>query len=139
MPATATSRLRHASPGRDAKARAKLKTAEQAAKQATNEHAARQADLITATDALERSSSGCPGSRYALGDALIELRLVLPDATLDVADKNLLAPLASASDDAREAHKAQSEKANQLAQRAERATATPKPSGSKPNKIHSAE
>ena len=50
--------------------------------------------------------------------------LVLPNATLDVADKDMLAPLASASDDAMEAHKAQSDKANQLAQRAERAAAT---------------
>ena len=111
-------------PAGDAEARAKLKTADQAAKQAIKDHAAREADLITASDTLERSSEDAEEAGTALGDALIELRLVVQDATLDVADENLLAPLASASDDATEALKAQSEKANQLAQRAEGATAT---------------
>lgn len=107
-----------------ANARAKLKVAELAAQQAANEHAARQADLITASDTLERSSQDAREADAALGEALIELHLVLPGAALDVADKDMLAPLASASDDAMKAHKAQSDKANQLAQRAERAAAT---------------
>ena len=81
-------------------------------------------DLITASDTLERSSQDAREADAALGEALIELHLVLPGAALDVADKDMLAPLASASDDAMKAHKAQSDKANQLAQRAERAAAT---------------
>ena len=111
-------------PAGEAEARAKLKTADQAAKQAIKDHAAREADLLTASDDLERSGQAAEDAETALGDALTELRLVLPGATLDVDDDTLLAPLASASDDAAEALQAQSEKTNQLARRAERATAT---------------
>ncbi len=121
-------------PAGDAEARAKLKTADQAAKQAIKDHAAREADLITASDTLERSSEDAEEAGTSLGDALIELRLVLQDATLDVADENLLAPLASASDDATEALKAQSERQTSWPSGLRVPQRQSKPSASKPNK-----
>jgi exonuclease SbcC len=111
-------------PSGDADARTRLKAAEQAAGQSTEYLAARQADLVNASRDLDRAGPAAREAEAALADALVELRLVLPDADMDAEDEALLAPLVAASHTAAAERDAQAEQASKLGQQSEAAAAT---------------
>ena len=106
-------------PPGEAEARAKLKAAQRAAEQATKAHAAAEADLRNASAELERVGQAAGLAEATLNHALSELRQVIPGADLGVDDDTLMAPLATASGTAAEAHQRQADEANQLAGQAE--------------------
>ena len=110
-------------PPGEAEARAKLEAAQRAADQATKAHATAEADLRNASADLERVGQAAGLAEATLNNALSELRQVIPGADLGVDDDSLLAPLATASGTAAEAHKKQADEAHQLARQAELAAA----------------
>jgi exonuclease SbcC len=102
-------------PPGEADARAQQAAAEHAAEEAAAVLAARQADLIGATQALQRASQASREAEERLADALAQLKTALPRATLDDSDEALLAPLTEASRAATAEHDAAAAQATQLA------------------------
>jgi exonuclease SbcC len=107
-------------PGEE-EARGKLKSAQLAAEQATKHHATTEADLRNASGDLERANQAARDTEVTLNNALSELQQVIPGADLSMDDDALLAPLATASVAAAEAHQEKANKANQITRQAERA------------------
>ena len=82
-----------------------------------------KAGLRNASAELERVGQAAGLAEATLNHALSELRQVIPGADLGVDDDTLVAPLATASGTAAEAHQRQADEANQLARQAELAAA----------------
>ena len=101
----------------------KLNATQRAAEQATKAHAAAEAGLRNASAELERVGQAAGLAEATLNHALSELRQVIPGADLGVDDDTLMAPLATASGTAAEAHQRQADEASQLAGQAELAAA----------------
>ena len=110
-------------PPGEAEAQTKLKATQRAAEQATKAHAAAEAGLRNASAELERVGQAAGLAEATLNHALSELRQVIPGADLGVDDDTLMAPLATASGTAAEAHQRQADEASQLAGQAELAAA----------------
>lgn len=106
-------------PPGEAEAQAKLEAAQRAADQATKAHAAAEADLRNASADVERVGQAAGLAEAALNHALSELRQVMVGADLGAGDDSLLAPLATSSRTAAEAHKEQADEAHRLARQAE--------------------